>query len=134
MAKFFKLIEGINWVCLTEEGKDEIDRILLLPEPERAIAAIEMSVKKWQYMVELYRAGGPFDVYFNGARGTCALCYAYYKDYDTNTLFCATCPIYEKTDLPFCQGTPYEDSAGLRGALAEVDFLRELLEEAKSEY
>jgi len=97
--------------------------------------ALRASIKHWE---ENVAAATPEEA--STEPGDCALCHKFCRDYYDH---CVGCPIFEKTGMKFCDGTPYEDaysalrdwtdgrvydeSAFRAAAQRELDFLRSLL-------
>ena len=105
-------------------------------------------LKKWTTIVEALK-NNPTEEIDNIGIDSCAFCKAYNKgldlkqtremifhvvllemsglEPDTN---CLGCPIYQKTKIQYCHGTPYDGVIrSLEGAQAELDFLKQIAKE-----
>ena len=95
------------------------------------LIALKESIKKWES-----RANGEHTL--TCGTHNCPLCRLFHSEH-INTganLSCKGCPVFEKTAVSCCRGTPYEDYIVNRTdfhAQQELEFLRSLLpaEEAK---
>lgn len=92
--------------------------------------ALELSIRVWEE-----KLGTPvLELRFGPAH--CPLCHMYNTSWQTQEP-CLDCPIYNKTELRFCRGTPYEKVSralerGLNNGIydiikEEIQFLKNLL-------
>ena len=111
---------------------------------EQTLTALEASIKHWE---ENINKRSPIDCNFG--IDSCALCRMFWRiEHDS----CHSCPVFQKTGLRACRGTPYSAAYQARekwytarcarkpsrayrdewrrAAQAEVDFLRSLLPES----
>ena len=98
--------------------------------PESAEEALEMSIVKWQTIVEYMKKHNSIPLCGKGE--TCSLC--------QTAVSCRGCPVYEKTEVKQCLGTPYDDwtgasdfEAALAAAEAELEFLKGILSDSRTE-
>lgn len=95
--------------------------------------ALENSIAKWKYIVrKLEKCSTVFD---DGGISTCNLCHLYYHP-ERNPPYCQGCPVSQRTGVPQCGNTPYEEMAeaedakdpilALAVAKREVAFLESL--------
>lgn len=106
------------------ESIEDIDQLI-----KAGADPIDLSIKKWEFIVEAYENGIEGHIKDGGDR-TCALCIEYFA------YACKGCPVYEATGRMSCIGTPYRDywrhydgatqKERLGTAIAEVEFLRGL--------
>lgn len=80
---------------------------------DETLKALKASIRKWERIVK------------GGMEGDCPLC-KMFRDRDIED-DCDGCPVMEKTNRPFCRGTPYWDDDSPAQAKAELDFLKSLL-------
>jgi hypothetical protein len=98
---------------------------------KRTLEALNGSIKKWEMIVE----GTEVDKgWFN-----CSLCKVFCRNAweVPEGELCKGCPVSEKTGVPFCEDTPYQDIDDYKGnvgdegykeiAQREVNFLKSLL-------
>lgn len=71
------------------------------PYPASKEIALEISIKKWEYIETLFSRGETIDN--DGGPATCGLCMLFFMNN------CDGCPIREDTGKKYCDGTPYED-------------------------
>lgn len=86
--------------------------------------ALELSIQKWEIIVDRLREG--LAIEGDGGYATCACCHKYCG----NKKACHGCPIMKQTGQPYCVGSPYlqfSDEPTLKNAYAELNFLRSLL-------
>ena len=103
--------------------------------PKRRQAAIEHSIRKWQFIAKYVKKAQKDNLVVPIADGeSCALCQLYaFKTYDEDD--CLKCPVYKATGKPHCDDTPYYSYESARSfdydmarnaALREVKFLKSL--------
>lgn len=110
------------------------EQVLVGPDwvaPEDEEEAINLSVNKWQFVVESLESST--SLVNDGGWTTCALCQIYDRG---NHERCYGCPVVERTGLPGCENTPYREyrealkrgdrTAALDAARREVEFLQSL--------
>lgn len=97
------------------------------------LKALHGSIKKWQAIVD----GTGEEL----GSINCPLCHLFLYDENQirlqNGKACLNCPIYEKTEVKFCEGTPYynyidaseedEEEDMIKYAKAELEFLKSLM-------
>lgn len=91
---------------------------------EKTLKALKDAIDLWERIRD--------DPDFEEGDEKCPLCEVFFGDYDFGTL-CKGCPIYERTGLTKCRGTPYYaySNGDSDGAQDEIDFLRSLLPEGE---
>lgn len=83
---------------------------------------LELSIQKWEFIVDGYKELGSSVTIGDGSCDTCALCKAYYSCEDG-------CPVFLHTNIDGCEETPYKDHLAnpcLETAQAQVNFLKSL--------
>jgi hypothetical protein len=103
-------VAGTNIISVRPEGKF----------PKDKLEALQASIEKWKYIVELYKKF-PDKKIVDGGAVTCALCHLYMSD------GCEGCPVSKFVDETNCEDTPYKEymiDECLSNALKEVAFLR----------
>ena len=85
---------------------------------------LELSIQKWQVIVNAYDAGEP-DYIRDGGIYTCALCATYRHS------GCDGCPVMEATGFDYCGGSPYARYVDaeydcIAAAKLELEFLKGL--------
>ena len=97
---------------------------------EATLTALRESIEKWEK-----RAAGEHDG--NLGCSSCPLCKLFHDDYrEDGEYSCIDCPIYEKTDVRFCDGSPYADYAedqSDENASDMLNFLKSLLPAEQAE-
>lgn len=95
--------------------------------PNSKAEALELSIRKWQVLLELAEGGRKID---DGATETCGLCQWHFV---FGIKWCEDCPVQIKTGRPGCNGTPYVDYHNADGpeeaadaARLEIEFLEGL--------
>lgn len=78
--------------------------------------ALEISIKKWEYIETLFKRGETIDS--DGGPATCGLCLLFFIEN------CDGCTIREDTGKKHCDGTPYEE---LHNAMGEFEPTAELI-------
>jgi len=110
MRILFRLVNGV----LTYEGDP----------PKNNDQAIEISIAKWIAVKQFILDGASFN---EGGLSSCGLCMLHYNGLtERDEDVCMTCPIYNITDLPLCEGTPYTEfweNRTAQNAQKEIDFL-----------
>lgn len=102
---------------------------------------LELSIKKWKDIVKILKFGSEkrkekfikLSSRINESL-TCALCEKFYDSNNINT--CSQCPVYKKTGMDGCHGTPwvsYNLSTNLENAQRVLDFAISLREDRKKE-
>lgn len=71
---------------------------------KETLQALKGSIKKWERIVKTTTAKD--DGIWN-----CPLCRLFHATVSINYLYesCLACPIYNKTNVPYCSGTPYKE-------------------------
>lgn len=103
------------------------------PTPEETLRALQDSIAHWERL-----ATGNRRLSENVGGDDCALCKIFFIGKDFKDV-CIGCPVYQKTNLKGCRGTPFTDASiicfnfGLNSpefkeaAQKELDFLKSLL-------
>lgn len=93
--------------------------------------SLQDSIAKWEFISKLDLV--ELDHLLNGGLTTCALCMKYHEYYEPEPGGCIGCPVYQRTNLRGCDGTPYhyfvESSFPhnkRRYAIEELEFLKSL--------
>jgi hypothetical protein len=103
------------------------------PWPTTAVAALEWSIQKWEYIVKILEAGGIGKSFFDRGYQTCALCQLYGENHGKSDE-CYGCPVAHEVNCTGCGCTPwilFSSIPSAENAKAELDFLKGLRQLAK---
>lgn len=90
-------------------------------KPRTTAEAFDLSIQKYQVLVELLNSGQDI---WDGASETCGLCMKFFDEDEAESDGdgCGKCPIYLETGRPECRGTPWANG----DYVAELAFLIDL--------
>lgn len=108
-------------------------------DPTTAAEGIERSILKWETMRDAL-CDNHLDYIVDGGDQTCGLCKLFLNRTRRESQHCQGCPIFLKTGLKYCKGTPYEEYSvlgdddepessnelSLKLVEAEIEFLKGL--------
>ena len=107
--------------------------------PTTAAEGIERGLLKWEAMRDALRDDPDLYYIVDGGPYTCGLCYLFLDHTEYESKHCQGCPIFLKTGLKYCKGTPYEgydmlgdddgepsNELSLKLVEAEIEFLKGL--------
>lgn len=105
--------------------------------PTTTSQAMDISIAKWKTIIShlqsMIDSGEPYSYFGCGSTHTCGLCMMFFNR--PGKEYCEGCPIFEKTGIAGCDGTPYEEWANeestsfkddLIVAKRELEFLQQL--------
>lgn len=94
-----------------------------MDERTLTLTALKGSIAKWEH-----RAQGNF---LEASISNCPLCHLFNTSADGSDDDCIGCPVYERTEKQYCEGTPceryFKNEKAPEVAAREVDFLKSLL-------